>query len=163
MINHPFLMVYTTHRNGDEWGIVCYCHANIITIMDWFATPMLGNLQRFWEIFEVWSCLSYLAYEPPLFHTAPTFSDCSKRLHHEMPWIWSTRTLLLVVQQDSLLKGLYVQLWIWTICWVFAGMDSRPYLNLEGTSTSLPWLASAGAWTSFRTLPEIAVPLRFQI
>ena len=29
IINHPFLMVYTSHKNGDEWGMVYYCYANI--------------------------------------------------------------------------------------------------------------------------------------
>ena len=24
-------MVYTTHKNGDEWGMVYYCYTNIIT------------------------------------------------------------------------------------------------------------------------------------
>ena len=28
-INHPLLMVYTTHKNGDEWGMVYYCSTNI--------------------------------------------------------------------------------------------------------------------------------------
>ena len=25
-------MVYTTHKNGDEWGMVYYCYTNIIGI-----------------------------------------------------------------------------------------------------------------------------------
>ena len=30
VINHPFFMVYITHKNGDEWGMVYYCYTNII-------------------------------------------------------------------------------------------------------------------------------------
>ena len=33
IINHPFLMVYTTHKNGDEWGMVYG-----------IAIPTLGSL-----------------------------------------------------------------------------------------------------------------------
>ena len=29
IINHQFLMVYTTHKDGDEWGMVYDCYTNI--------------------------------------------------------------------------------------------------------------------------------------
>ena len=29
IINHPFLMVFTTNKTGDEWGVVYYCYTNI--------------------------------------------------------------------------------------------------------------------------------------